>query len=85
MEAISKMPVSHRIMSFNINGINGEGASAWKMRAPLTVTVINRYTPDIIGLQEVSTTNLDTFREQLHDYTIVIGNRYGDTCPRNVW
>jgi hypothetical protein len=35
MKAISKMPVSHRIMSFNINWVNGDGASAWKIRAPL--------------------------------------------------
>lgn len=77
------MPSSHRIMSFNINGVNGAGASAWKMRAPLIMTVINRYTPDIIGLQESSKANLDTFSEQLHDYMLVIGNCYGDTPPQD--
>ncbi len=77
------MTTLHRIMSLNINGTYGDGPNAWRMRAPLTQTVINRYQPHIIGLQEVSTTNLDTFREQLGDYSIVMGNCYGDTPPQD--
>jgi endonuclease/exonuclease/phosphatase family metal-dependent hydrolase len=77
------MTSSHRIMSLNINGAYNDGANAWKIRAPLTLTLINRYRPDIIGLQEASKTNIDTFHEQLSEYSVVIGNRYGDTPPQD--
>lgn len=70
-------------MSFNINGAYSEGANGWKIRAPLTATVIRRYSPDIIGLQEASTANLDTCREQLPEYSLVMGNRYGDNPPQD--
>lgn len=72
----------HRIMSFNINGVLGERANRWPMRAPLNLTIFNRFRPDIIGLQEVHQTNLDTYREHLVDYNIVVGNCYGDNPPQ---
>lgn len=72
----------HRIFTLNVNGVFGDDANSWPMRAPLNVAVIGRYRPDIIGLQEASKTNLDTFGEQLTDYTLVEGNCYGDTPPQ---
>jgi endonuclease/exonuclease/phosphatase family metal-dependent hydrolase len=72
----------HRVMSFNINGTQGEAADAWEKRAPLTMAVIRRYRPDIIGLQEASETNLETYRKELSDYHLVQGNCYGDTPPQ---
>jgi endonuclease/exonuclease/phosphatase family metal-dependent hydrolase len=76
------MTQTHRVMSFNINGIQGEDANSWQVRAPLNLAVIRRYAPDIIGLQEASETNLETYREQLTDYRLVLGNCYGDTPPQ---
>jgi endonuclease/exonuclease/phosphatase family metal-dependent hydrolase len=69
-------------MSFNINGVYGDDENSWLMRAPLNLEVINRYAPDIIGLQEASTANLDFYREKLVDYSLVVGNCYGDTPPQ---
>jgi endonuclease/exonuclease/phosphatase family metal-dependent hydrolase len=76
------MTKTHRMMSFNINGTRGEDANTWEKRAPLNVAVIRRYSPDIIGLQEASEVNLETYREQLSDYRLVLGNCYGDTPPQ---
>lgn len=71
----------HRIMSFNLNGTWGENGNRWNARAPLCVNIINRYKPNIIGLQEAMTGNLDTLESQLEQYTFVAGNYYGDTPP----
>jgi endonuclease/exonuclease/phosphatase family metal-dependent hydrolase len=70
-------------MSFNINGDYSRRANSWKKRAPLNLGVITRYTPDIIGLQEAAKKNLDTFREHLSDYSLVVGNCYGDSPPQD--
>lgn len=51
---------THRVMSFNINETQGEDANGWEKRAPLNVAVMRRYAPDIVGLQEVSETYLET-------------------------
>ena len=72
---------SHRIMSFNINGGYGNGDNSWEKRMSLNLAIINRYKPDIIGLQESEKTNLDTFRKHLGDYNIVVGNCYGNIPP----
>ena len=53
----------HRIMSSNINAITGygEGDNSWAARAPLALSIINRYKADLIGLQEMLPANFDTF------------------------
>lgn len=76
------MTKTHRVMSFNINGTQGEDANSWENRVPLNAAVIRRYAPDIIGLQEATKINLETYREQLTDYGLVQGNCYGDTPPQ---
>jgi endonuclease/exonuclease/phosphatase family metal-dependent hydrolase len=76
------MTKTQRVMSFNINGTQGEDANSWQRRAPLNVAILRRYAPDMIGLQEVSEANLETYREQLTDYRSVLGNCYGDTPPQ---
>lgn len=73
----------HRIMSFNINATTGygEGDNSWTARAPLAVSIINRYKADLIGLQEMLPANFETLRPQLEQYTFIDGNCYGDTPP----
>ena len=74
---------SHRIMSFNINGDYSGGENSWEKRKPLNLEMINRYRPDLIGLQEGARINLDTFRDELSEFTVVEGNRYGDNPPED--
>ena len=76
------MTAIHRIMTFNINSTFGDDDNTWQRRGPLATALINRYQPDIIGLQEAASENLATFQEQLAEYTIVQGNCYGDTPPQ---
>src|SRR5260221_11162982 len=71
-----------RIMSFNVNGVSGQGANVWSKRAALNVQTINRYSPDLIGLQKVGSHNLATYQEQLTGYSHVVGNRYRDLPPQ---
>ena len=74
---------SHRIMSFNINGDYSGGENSWEKRAPLDLAIVNRYKPDLIGLQESVEIILGTFREHLIDYSIIEGNCYGDIPPQD--
>jgi endonuclease/exonuclease/phosphatase family metal-dependent hydrolase len=76
------MTLSHRIMSFNINGDSSDGDNAWEKRAPLISSVINRFKPDLIGFQECAKGNLEAFYKQYTDYQVVVGNCYGDTPPQ---
>jgi endonuclease/exonuclease/phosphatase family metal-dependent hydrolase len=69
-------------MSLNINGADGDGDHAWEKRAPLTLSLLDRYKPDLIGFQECAKGNLATFHEQLGDYLVIEGNCYGDTPPQ---
>ena len=70
-------------MSFNINGDYSDGANSWEKRKSLSLEVINRYKPDLIGLQEGAKINLATFSEQLTEFSLVEGNCYGDTPPED--
>ena len=74
---------SHRIMSFNINGDYSGDANSWKKRKLLSLDIFNRYKPDLIGLQEAAKINLDTFRDELSEFSIVEGNCYGDNPPQD--
>lgn len=59
------MKACHRVMSFNINGDHNEGENAWGCRARLAMSVVHRYRPDIIGVQECAEGNLATFAERV--------------------
>ncbi len=64
-----------RTMTFNIHGNDPEWAS---LHADLTLGVIRRYSPDIIGLQEVVVSNMDFYRQHLIDYEYEFGQQYGE-------
>ena len=57
-------------MSFNIRGSSfaGDGVNAWENRGALNAATIQRYTPDLIGFQEVHSGNLATYEEHLRGY-----------------
>lgn len=65
-----------RVMSFNIaNAIDtdDDGENAWAHRAPLNVTTIRRYVPDVIGFQQLDGGNRETYDRELAEYRYVLG------------
>jgi endonuclease/exonuclease/phosphatase family metal-dependent hydrolase len=74
---------SIRIMSFNVRGSFRDATrkNAWRNRAELNVATIERYAPDVIGLQEAQRGNLTTYRRSLPRYVLIQGPRYGNAFP----
>jgi endonuclease/exonuclease/phosphatase family metal-dependent hydrolase len=74
-----------RIMSFNVRGSYHDVGkkNAWRNRAALNVATIERYAPDVIGLQEAQRGNLDAYRKRLPRYSHIRGPRYGNTFPHD--
>lgn len=60
------------LMSFNIRmDTDADGADAWSLRKPLTLQVIQKYKPDILGMQEVLYRQLTWLHEKLPEYSFV--------------
>ena len=59
-----------RVMTFNIHGNDPEWAA---LHADLTLGVLRRYSPDLIGLQEVVAPNIEFYRQQLTEYDYKLG------------
>jgi len=74
-----------RVMSFNVRGSfrDARKKNAWRNRAALNVATIERYAPDVIGLQEAQSGNLDAYREHLPNYAHIRGPRYGNVVPHD--
>ena len=72
-----------RVMSFNVRGSvrDARKKNAWRNRAALNVATIERYAPDVIGLQEAQRGNLGAYRKRLPRYAHIRGPRYGNTVP----
>jgi endonuclease/exonuclease/phosphatase family metal-dependent hydrolase len=72
---------SVRVMTFNINGNDIEEDSPeriWLTRAAPSINTIQRYSPDIIGIQEVVQGNLDVLQAHLVGYGFDIGLAYDE-------
>ena len=74
---------SLKVMSFNIRGFSrwGDGINSWENRAALNVATIERYAPDLIGLQELRAESLVTYREELPEYACILGPPAGKKAP----
>jgi endonuclease/exonuclease/phosphatase family metal-dependent hydrolase len=74
-----------RVMSFNVRGSfhDARKKNAWRNRADLNVATIERYAPDVIGLQEAQRSNLDAYHKRLPRYAHIRGPRYGNTVPHD--
>ena len=74
-----------RVMSFNVRGSFHDAGkkNAWRNRAALNIATIERYAPDVIGLQEAQSGNLDAYRERLPRYAHIRGPRYGNVVPHD--
>lgn len=71
-----------RAMTFNIRGARRtDGENAWENRAPLNVSVIRHYAPDLIGFQELQDANLRTYKAELPEYEYDLGPAYGQREP----
>ena len=62
------------MMTFNLNGNDYElepehAWRSWATRAALTLRVMRRYAPDLVGLQEVTMDNLAFYSEHLSNYS----------------
>jgi endonuclease/exonuclease/phosphatase family metal-dependent hydrolase len=72
-----------KVMSFNIRGFShrGDGINRWENRAALNVATIERYAPDLIGLQELRAESLATYQEKMPEYAYVLGPGAGKETP----
>jgi endonuclease/exonuclease/phosphatase family metal-dependent hydrolase len=68
-----------RVMTFNIHGGDPEWSS---LHADPTLAVLQRYSPDLIGLQEVVAPNLEFYRRRLGDYDDQLGQQYAEEEDR---
>ena len=64
-----------RVMTFNIHGNDPEWSA---LHADPTLGVLRRYSPDLIGLQEVVASNIELYRRQLTEYDYALGQEYGE-------
>ena len=66
-------------MSFNIRGaILSDGDNIWPVRANLNCETITKYSPDLIGFQELQTGNWETYEECLPEYGRILGPEYNN-------
>ena len=72
-------------MSFNVRGaFRDQGTkNSWRNRAASNIATIERYAPDLIGLQESQRGNLSAYRKHLPRYALIRGPRYGNVIPHD--
>ena len=67
-----------RVMTFNVLfGTARNPAGSWRERRPLVAEVIRRWSPDVLGLQEVMDQPLRELQADLPEYGFVVGARTG--------
>lgn len=60
---------SFKVMTFNIRNKNGdEGQNSWENRKSLVSSLINYYSPDLLGVQEAFKSQVDYLDAELEDY-----------------
>lgn len=67
-----------RVMTFNINGNDTGPERNWAARAAFNAQTIRRYSPDLIGLQEVVAPNIASYQEHLPEYAYELGQEYDE-------
>ena len=73
-----------RVMTFNLNAGLVQGPNAWRNRSSRCIETIQRYSPDLLGLQEVTSEALGTVDGALSGYSHVAGNCYGENPPQEL-
>ena len=65
----SASPIELRVMTFNIRTALGQdGHNSWSHRKELVVDTISRVSPQVIGLQEALSTQVEYLEQSLPDY-----------------
>ena len=77
--SFSHQGLNLNVMSFNIRrGTRRDGRNHWMFRRPLVREVLNRYRPDVLGLQEALDFQMSEIRAMLPGYEKVgVGNLGG--------
>ncbi|HET7272868.1 MAG TPA: endonuclease/exonuclease/phosphatase family protein [Rubrobacter sp.] len=57
--------------------------NSWRNRAASNIATIERYAPDLIGLQESQRGNLSAYRKNLPRYASIRGPGYGNVIPHD--
>ena len=61
-----------KVMSYNVRlGVGKDGTNSWQFRAPLTLEMLEDQTPDIFGVQEALSYQVDFIKEFTDDYECV--------------
>lgn len=81
-EVPEREPGELRVMTFNVRGaLHPDGLNAWRRRAALSVEVIRRWKPDLIGFQEFQRGNERTYARELPGYGMELGPKYQNRMP----
>ncbi len=68
------------VMSYNIrNGEANDGTNSWRYRCPATIYMLRDQNPDIFGVQEAYSYQVEFITENLRNYKSV--GRTVSTCP----
>lgn len=68
------------VMSFNIrNGRAEDGENRWEKRRDILFDIFRNHKPDIVGLQEAVSLQIDEICKALPEYKVVTGSKEGKT------
>ncbi|GAB4518200.1 MAG: endonuclease/exonuclease/phosphatase family protein [Anaerolineae bacterium] len=63
-----------QIMTFNVRGsFHDDGDNDWEKRKALNIATLRSYAPDIFGIQEAQSGNLDAYAAELPEYEVEEG------------
>lgn len=63
-----------RIMTFNVRGsFHADPHNSWEERRDLNIATIKKYAPDILGMQEVQSGNMQAYEAELPEYDVELG------------
>ena len=68
--------IKFRAMTFNVRGIfpsMNDGVNAWEFRSAFTAEVIRKYSPDVIGFQEMQKTHWNDYLAALPEFERSLG------------
>ncbi len=70
-----------RVMSFNIRvNVSGDGLNAWPYRKDLAASMVHLHQPDVVGLQEALSDQVDDLAARLPDFAWVGVGRDDGAC-----
>lgn len=80
-EAVATQTAQLKLMTFNVRNLHGDDGTvnSWDNRKDRAVSVINSFGPDIVGMQEAYSAQIDYFVTHLNgNYQSLGTSRYGN-------